>query len=43
MTLFVPKINSSEMQVSACTITDTNGEISIPSIITVFMNKESKI
>lgn len=40
MTLFVPKINSSEMQVWACTITDANSEIPIPSIITAFINRK---
>lgn len=40
MTLIVPKNNSS---VTACAFTEANGKIPMDSIITGFMNKESKI
>lgn len=40
MAPIVPKNNSS---VTACTFTEANGRIPMNSIITVFMNKESKI
>lgn len=40
MALIVPKNNTN---VTACTFTEANGKIPMSSIITGFMNKESKI